>query len=216
MFCGVKMKTLGLFDRPLIKVYNKKDPNAQGVWVDRETPYGNPYHLGEDGNRKEVIAKFEEKLIQSREMAAMLPNLRNKSLICHCKPKSCHGDVWFKYANGFWLCVTGGRDFFDKKYIFDKLDKVNKKRNITLLIEGGEKGVDTICKKWAIKNKIPVAEEKAEWDRLGIKAEMIRNKRMLKRYKPDLLLAFEGGKGTANCVEEARKLGASILYAQDA
>jgi hypothetical protein len=37
----------------------------------------------------------------------------------------------------------------------------------------------------------------AEWERLGRKAGPIRNQRMLEEGKPDLVVAFPGGTGTA-------------------
>lgn len=210
------MKTLGLFNKPVLRVYNKKDPNAQGLWVDRETEFGNMFHIGEDGNRKEVINKFEARLIEDYDLSGKLYRLRGHSLICHCKPKMCHGDVLLKYANGFWLCVTGGRNYDNKKVIRRNLEKVNDENEIKLLIEGEATGADILCRRWAVKNKIPTARVKPDWKRLGDKAGMKRNTEMLKTYKPNLLLAFPGGVGTEHCVREAKRLGIAIRYAEGA
>lgn len=188
------------------KVYNKKDPKAQGIWIDRDTEWGNPYHIDENNNRKKVISKYEKRLIADPQKAGRLHLLRGKSLICHCKPKACHGDVLFKYANGFWVCVTGGRDFTDRKSVYDNLDRLNKEKPIRLLIEGEARGLDTLAKEWAISRKIPYAACSADWSK-GKKAGLLRNTYMLETYNPDLLLVFPGNEGTKHCYEEARELG---------
>ena len=58
-------------------------------------------------------------------------------------------------AKEFHLAVTGGRDFTDKKAVFSTLDRVNRKRPITLLIHGGARGADTLASSWATSRKIP-------------------------------------------------------------
>ena len=73
------------------------DPNT--VRVDRSTEWGNPYRIGRDGTRAEVIAKFEERLINDEGMRSRLPELRGKHLACHCAPLPCHAEVLLKYAN---------------------------------------------------------------------------------------------------------------------
>jgi hypothetical protein len=58
------------------------------------SPWANIYHIPADGNRAEVIAKFE---VYARERLEREPEwlapLRGKSLACHCKPLPCHGAV---------------------------------------------------------------------------------------------------------------------------
>ena len=39
-------------------VVNGRTWKGDGVWVDRRSPYGNPFHIGRDGTREEVIAKY--------------------------------------------------------------------------------------------------------------------------------------------------------------
>jgi hypothetical protein len=57
---------------------------------------------------------------------------------------------------------------------------------------------------------LEMIEVPAEWETHGRKAGPIRNARMLE-HKPDLVVAFPGGKGTANCVAQARGMGVEVL-----
>jgi hypothetical protein len=49
----------------------------------------------------------------------------------------------------------------------------------------------------------------ADWS-IGRKAGPIRNQRMLDEHKPDLVVAFPGGRGTADMVRRARKSGVEV------
>ena len=50
----------------------------------------------------------------------------------------------------------------------------------------------------------------ADWEKHGKAAGPKRNKRMLE-WKPDLVVAFPGGKGTANMVQQARQAGVEVI-----
>ena len=58
----------------------------------------NPFKIGEDGTRSEVIAMYEIYLVESG-LINDIDELRGKILGCWCKPKPCHGDVLAKLAN---------------------------------------------------------------------------------------------------------------------
>lgn len=62
------------------------------------TKWGNPFKIGVDGSRLEVISKYE-KWIQTQPVFNDIHELRDKILGCHCSPKPCHGDVLLKLAN---------------------------------------------------------------------------------------------------------------------
>lgn len=70
------------------------------VLVDRTTIWGNPYHIGRDGTRVEVIAKYEVWLRGHPPlMRSVREQLRGKDLVCHCAPLPCHADVLLRIAN---------------------------------------------------------------------------------------------------------------------
>ena len=103
----------------------------------------------------------------------------------------------------FRLAVTGGRDFTDKKAVFSTLDKVNRKRPITLLIHGGARGADTLASSWATSRDVPQKAFYAEWDKYGRSAGMRRNREMLDNGKPHGVVGFPGGRGTAGMIKES-------------
>jgi hypothetical protein len=70
------------------------------VRIDRQTRWGNPFKVGRDGTRAEVIEKYRAYLLDSPELMAALPELRGKVLGCWCSPLPCHGDVLVELANG--------------------------------------------------------------------------------------------------------------------
>lgn len=54
---------------------------------------GNPFVIGRDGSRADVIAKYRIWIEQQPELTAALGELRGKDLVCFCAPLPCHGDV---------------------------------------------------------------------------------------------------------------------------
>lgn len=74
-------------------------------------------------------------------------------------------------------------------------------------------GADRMARKFGAWADIPVETFPADWS-LGKKAGPIRNRKMIEKGKPDLVVAFEGGRGTANMVEQARAAGIRVLIAE--
>ena len=77
------------------------------VYIGRGSRWGNPYSHKEGtlaehvvGSRTEAIQKFEEYLLSNQDLMSSLEELKGKTLGCWCKPKSCHGDILLRYANG--------------------------------------------------------------------------------------------------------------------
>ena len=58
-----------------------------------ESPFGNPYKIGQDGTRAEVIQKYLSWLLGRQELLLRLPDLRGRRLACWCSPEPCHADV---------------------------------------------------------------------------------------------------------------------------
>lgn len=70
------------------------------VYIGRGSIWGNPFKIGRDGTRTEVIEKYREYLEQSPQLLKELESLRGKTLGCYCKPKPCHGDVLLRFLGG--------------------------------------------------------------------------------------------------------------------
>lgn len=84
------------------RVFNKyhKDAPLGAVYIGRGSPYGNPFVIGYDGDRDEVIAKHKEWLLSNPELLETVRReLKNKDLVCFCYPKPCHGDTLSAIAN---------------------------------------------------------------------------------------------------------------------
>lgn len=107
------------------------------------------------------------------------------------------------------VLVCGGRDYKDYQKVEETLDTIKKDNNILEIIHGDATGADSCAKMWAIANKQPQHSYPAEWEVYGKPAGMIRNRAMLS-LNPDLVIAFPGGKGTANMVKIAREANIEV------
>lgn len=108
------------------------------------------------------------------------------------------------------VLVCGGRDYKD----IDKVIEVLSNIHPTSVIHGNAAGADDLADIWSRANEIPVIPFSADWGKFGKKAGTIRNKQMLEEGKPDLVIAFPGGKGTANMVQLAKEAGIEVKTIQ--
>jgi hypothetical protein len=61
--------------------------------------WGNPFVIGRDGSRDQVIAKYRAWIVRQPALMAALHELRGKDLVCWCAPERCHADVLLELAN---------------------------------------------------------------------------------------------------------------------
>jgi len=108
------------------------------------------------------------------------------------------------------ILVTGGRNYGqamrEQDFIYDVLDEICPNH----VIEGGASGADAVARAWCEHREVQNTTYKADWDRLGKWAGPRRNTLMLTHGKPDLVVAFQGGRGTANMVSQANGAGVPI------
>lgn len=70
------------------------------VYVGRPSTFGNPFFIGRDGTRSEVIRKYEEWVRSQPDLVRQVKEeLRGKILGCWCSPLPCHGDVLARIAD---------------------------------------------------------------------------------------------------------------------
>lgn len=86
------------------RVFNKyKDKNSippGAVYIGRPGPWGNPFVIGKDGTREQVIARYREWLMAQPDLVSKVKReLAGKDLVCFCAPEACHGDVLLEVAN---------------------------------------------------------------------------------------------------------------------
>jgi hypothetical protein len=87
-----------------ITLGNKKSGDT-GEYIGRGTPLGNPFRIGRDGNRKEVIDKYahwlkyqfnsgtKEVLSEIFRLEKLCIAQQGLTLVCHCTPEKCHGEI---------------------------------------------------------------------------------------------------------------------------
>ena len=111
------------------------------------------------------------------------------------------------------VIVFGGRDFEDEEFAFRWLDAFNEVSGISLVISGKSRGADKLGENWASLRGIELAEYPADWKKHGKKAGMIRNQQMIDETPGgvDLVVAFPGGRGTADMIRRAKKAGVEVI-----
>lgn len=70
------------------------------VYIGRPSCYGNPFVMGIDGSRDEVIEKYKEWIVTQPGLIKKIKiELKGKDLVCFCHPHKCHGDIILDIAN---------------------------------------------------------------------------------------------------------------------
>jgi hypothetical protein len=108
------------------------------------------------------------------------------------------------------VLVCGGRAFDDWELLAGVLDSLEPMQ-ASVIIHGAAPGADTLAGQWAELRRVPVEAFPADWEKHGRAAGPIRNARMLAEGKPDLVVAFPGGQGTANMCKQARAAGVKVF-----
>lgn len=100
--------------------------------------------------------------------------------------------------------IAGGRDFSDYALLKRKLDAIFANQDHVEIVSGAAKGADALGEQYAQERGWPVKRFPADWD-LGKRAGPLRNSEMV-AYATHLV-AFPGGKGTADCIKQATDAG---------
>jgi len=113
------------------------------------------------------------------------------------------------------VIVAGGRDFTNYALVEEAI-KISG-FEISQIVSGKAKGIDTLGEVWALANNVPVEAFPADWSQHGRAAGPIRNKQMAE-YADALIAIWDGeSKGTANMIQQARskKLNVFIYLVKD-
>jgi len=111
--------------------------------------------------------------------------------------------------------------------VFETLDTLDASYSIDLIIHGKATGADTWADNWAVKNNVPIFALAALWTDITVEPSIIRtrfdgskynaaagwqrNQRLLEEGKPNLVVAFPGGSGTADMVKRSRAANVEVL-----
>ena len=109
------------------------------------------------------------------------------------------------------VLICGGREYNGVGRMFQVLEDLDSKRTITSIISGGARGADSIAEMYAKQNGKHLSVYRADWDRFGKSAGFKRNYKMLHEGKPDLIVAFPGGKGTKMMTMLAEDAGVEVI-----
>lgn len=109
------------------------------------------------------------------------------------------------------VLVCGGRDYEDREEFFWHMThSFDGWRNCTI-ITGAARGADALGIDFAHTYGLKLESYPADWTKHGKAAGPIRNQQMLDDGKPDIVVAFPGGTGTADMVRRARKAGIEVI-----
>lgn len=111
--------------------------------------------------------------------------------------------------------VCGGRAYANKDLVFQTLDDAVGMLGLSFVIQGGAGGADGLARQWCRERGVEFVSYPAAWRRLGNRAGPIRNKEMLDECHPDMVIAFPGGRGTANMIMQAEKVGVRVERMSD-
>jgi hypothetical protein len=108
------------------------------------------------------------------------------------------------------IIVCGGRDYQEPGKVYMALDRMHAVKPISCVIEGGAMGADHWGRRWANHNRVELLTFHANWHVHGKAAGPLRNQRMIDEGKPDGIVAFPGGRGTADMVSRAEAAGLKV------
>lgn len=109
------------------------------------------------------------------------------------------------------VIICGGRNFNNLDAVMRFLDMLHAIHGFTLVIHGDAKGADWCADRWATKNRLPIERFPAHWKLHHNAAGPIRNRQMLDEAKPELVIAFPGGSGTADMMRQAREAKVEVI-----
>lgn len=101
------------------------------------------------------------------------------------------------------VLVCGGRDYDDAERLNEIFDASHSFNPISCLIHGAARGADQLAADWALSRDVLCLAYPADWAREGRAAGPIRNQKMIEFGKPDVVVAFPGGRGTADMIRRA-------------
>lgn len=120
-----------------------------------------------------------------------------------------------KFTRETWL-ICGGRDFDNLRLFNDAMGHLAHAIGFPqLIIEGGATGADRMARHWGFDHEILSISYNPNWRDHGKAAGPIRNQRMIDEGKPDRIIAFPGGRGTADMVRRARAALLPIVLVEE-
>lgn len=108
------------------------------------------------------------------------------------------------------VLVCGGRDFADAVRVARVMDELAETHGPFVVRHGAARGADTLAGKWAQARGFRVDPMPADWKQHGRRAGPVRNAAMLAKGGVILVVAFPGGRGTADMARQAKRAGVDV------
>ena len=105
------------------------------------------------------------------------------------------------------ILVCGGRSYNNAERVNSALDAIHGADGIDVIIHGGCSGADELAKRWAASRKVECIAYPADWNQYG--------RAMITDGKPDIVVAFPGGRGTRDMCMTAAKFNVKTLFVND-
>ena len=113
------------------------------------------------------------------------------------------------------ILICGGRDYSNWTLFVNVLSEYAGFEKAPTLISGGARGAGQMAERYAHDYDLNIKVYRADWNAHGRAAGPRRNQLMLTAEAPDLILAFPGGRGTADMVRRARLQGFKVREISD-
>jgi len=175
---------------------------------ERDLGWGNPFIIGRDGDRKQVVAKFREWFSKQPKLIERAKReLHGRILGCWCKEnEECHGDVYIQFVDALKVAIVGSRAYPRPDLVKHFVDLMQLS---TTVVSGGARGVDSWAIEAAQARGMQTEVYEADWDGLGKRAGYVRNETVVN--VSDYVTAFwdavsRGTKHTINLSITANKL----------
>lgn len=105
--------------------------------------------------------------------------------------------------------IAGPRDYFTYKSLLAALERIDWE--ITEVVSGCARGVDSMGERWAKEHDIPIKKFPPDWNKYGKKAGFLRNRQMAKYGDALLALWDHQTTGTGDMINAAREEGLIVL-----
>jgi hypothetical protein len=226
----------------MIQIVNiRNNPKGRYLYIGRankfysqeESIFHNPFVIGKDGTRAEVIEKFRKYAPTNKELMDSLHLLDKENFLgCYCDypHEDCHGRILIELreaqlGNRKCICIiAGGRKLNTYDYVRDAANESGFK--IEEVVSGTADGIDVCGELFALNNKLKLKRFPAQWDDLTVKNCVVkvnnfgkqynalaghnRNKEMAE-YATHLILIWDGkSTGSANMLKQAKEKGLTI------
>ena len=107
------------------------------------------------------------------------------------------------------VAIVGSREIEEMQLLREAIG--DSKFDITHVISGGARGVDTLAEAWAKTNRIPITIFYADWEKYGKGAGHIRNAEVVRHSQAMIAIRYDVSRGTQNAIEQAKEQGISVF-----